>query len=270
MPTVLLYFMPWTFFLPAAVAWWRRDGPDPGHRYVLWWTLTLWVLVGLSGTYRARYFLPVYPGLAVLVGEFFARGGRCGVRREVRVGAIAFVILSLVVLIAMVLPPVGLSGEGPVYIPDTLLERALVAVLAVMGVAGVLLAARRDTLIGLGSVIAVVLGAILAIEGYTSPVRRARYYDVPALGAAATMHLPPDGTLFAYPDLSLQYDVYVRRRIVEIGADELHRVLAAASRDAVIMTRRRWAAEQTRAPAVGWHVVEARTVGGVDIVLVGR
>jgi len=270
MATVLLYFVPWTFFLLAAVAWWRRDGRDTGRRYVLWWTLTLWVLVGFSGTYRARYFLPVYPGLAVLVGEFFARGAGLGVRRAVQLEAIAFVIVSLVVLIAMVVPPLGLSGEGPVYMPDTSLERALIAVVAVIGVAGVLLAARRDTLIGLGSVIAVVMGAILATEGYTSPVRRARYYDVPALGAAAATQVPAGGTLFAYPDLPLQYDVYVRRRIVEIGSDELHRVLAAPSRDAVILTRRRWVAEQAGPVAAGWHVVESRTVGGVDIVVVGR
>src|SRR5262245_29087467 len=111
---------------------------------------------------------------------------------------------------------------------------------------------------------------ILAVERYTSPMRRARYYDVPALGAAATDHLPADGTLFAYPDLTLQYDVYVCRRIVEIGPDELQRLLAAPSRDAVILTRRRWAAAQRGTVAAGWHVLESRTVGSVDMVVVGR
>jgi 4-amino-4-deoxy-L-arabinose transferase-like glycosyltransferase len=269
MPSVLLYFVPWTFFLPAAVVWWRYDGPDTGRRYVLWWTLTLWLLVGLSGAYRARYFLPVYPGLAVLIGEFFARGAPFTVRRQVQLGAIAFVIFSLLILIAVVVPPLGLSGEGPVYVPDTFLERAIIAVVAMIGIAGVWLTSRRDTLIGLGSMIALAIGAILVIEGYTSPLRRARYYDVPALGAAATAHLPPDGTLFAYPDLSLQYDVYVRRRIVEIGSDDLNRLLAAPSRDAVILTRRRWTVAQASAAAAGWRVLESRTVGGVDVVLVG-
>src|SRR5947199_136070 len=41
-PSVLLYFLPWTLFLPAAVVWWRRSDRDDGRRYVLWWTLTLW------------------------------------------------------------------------------------------------------------------------------------------------------------------------------------------------------------------------------------
>src|SRR6266850_3311120 len=55
MPTVLLCFLPWSLFLPAAVVWWRRSDQVVGRRYVLWWTITLWTLIGLSGLYRARY-----------------------------------------------------------------------------------------------------------------------------------------------------------------------------------------------------------------------
>jgi len=63
--------------------------------------------------------------------------------------------------------------------------------------------------------------------------------------------------------------VYVHRRIVEIGSAELDRLLAAPSTDAVIQTRRRWATAQTGTSVAGWHVLESRTVGGVDVVLVG-
>ena len=79
-------------------------------------------------------------------------------------------------------------------------------------------------------------------ERTSSPVRRARYYDVPALGAVATAHTPADGTVFVYPDLSPEDDVYVRRCIVEIGSDELARLLAKPSKHVVITTRRRWGA----------------------------
>jgi len=267
LPSVLLYFLPWTLFLPAAVVWWRRNGPDDGRRYVLWWTVALWTLAGLSGMYRARYYLPVYPGLAVLTGEFFARAAARVVRQEVRLGSIAFVIMAMALLIAMV-SPLSLSGEGLVYTPDTVWERVLIACFVAGGAVGVVLATRRDTLIGLVGVIAVVLGAILTIEGHTSPIRRARYYDVPTLGAVATAHTPPDGTVFGYPDLSLEHDVYVHRRIVEIGSEELARLLAKPSKDVVIMTRQRWAAlAGTVAPV--WHVLESRTVGGKDLVVVG-
>src|SRR5207244_2089116 len=118
------------------------------------------------------------PGLAVLTGEFFARAAARVVQRELRLGSIAFVISAMAVLIAMV-SPLSFSGEGPVYMPDTVGERVIIACLAAIGAVGVVLATRRDTLIGLAGVIAVVLGAILTVEGHTSPIRRARYYDVP-------------------------------------------------------------------------------------------
>jgi hypothetical protein len=175
----------------------------------------------------------------------------------------------MAVLIAMVFPPTGLMGEGPVYMPDTMPERALIALLATIGIVGVALASRRETPIALGGVIAIVMGAILAVEGYTSPMRRARYYDVPALGAAATAHTTPDGTVFGYPDLSLEFDVYVRRRIVEIASGELGRLLAEPSTDVVILTRRRWMAAQTGTVSASWHVIESRTVGGKDVVVIG-
>src|SRR5262249_39619897 len=109
----------------------------------------------------------------------------------------------------------------------------------------------------------------LAIEGYRSPMRRARYYDVPAL-AAATAHTSPHGTVFGYPDLSLEYDVYIPRRIVEIGPRELGRLVPESATDAIILTRRRWTAAEAGMVAAGWHVVESRTVGGTDTVVVGR
>ncbi len=267
LPTVLLYFLPWTLFLPATVVWWRRSGPDDGRRYVLWWTITLWMVVGLSGMYRPRYYLPVYPGLALLTGECFARAVARTIRRELRLGSIAFVVMMMALLIVAV-SPLSLSGEGPVYMPDVVLERVLIACLAASGVVGVVLATRRDTVIGLGGVVAVVLGAILTVEAHTSPLRRARYYDVPTLGAVATAHTPPDGTVFGYPDLSLEYDVYVHRRIVEIGSEQLTRLLAEPSKDVVIMTRRRWAALAGRVAPV-WYVLESRTVGDHDIVVIG-
>src|SRR5207249_759588 len=56
-------FLPWTVLLAAAPLWWRQN-PDPARRRVVLWTATLWVLIGMSGTFRSRYVLPVLPGLA--------------------------------------------------------------------------------------------------------------------------------------------------------------------------------------------------------------
>jgi len=269
MPLVFVYFLPWTLFLLPAAIWWRRDGPNEGRRWVLWWTLTLWILVGLSGAYRGRYFLPVYPGLAVFVGEFFARAAGPAVRRALRLGVIAFAVLMGATLIAMAWLP-RLSGEGPVYMPDTIPERLMISVLATIAMVGVPVVSRRNTSIGgAGVFIAIVMGAILVVEGFTSPMRRARLYDVPALGAAAAAHTVPGSTTFAYPDLSLEYDVYIHRRIVEIDSSELRSLLAKPARDVVILTRGRWAEAQAHTVSAGWQVLESRTVGGKDVVVIG-
>src|SRR2546428_14195206 len=122
--------------------------------------------------------------------------------------------------------------------PGTVRERLLIALLAVAGAVGALFAICRDRLLGLAAVVAIVLGAILTVEGLTSPPRRARYYDVPTLGAVATAHTPPDGTVFGYPDFSPEYDVYVYRRIVEIGSQGLARPRCKASRGGLIKNRR--------------------------------
>jgi 4-amino-4-deoxy-L-arabinose transferase-like glycosyltransferase len=53
-------FLPWTVLLAAAPVWWRQN-PDPARRRVVLWTATLWILIGLSGTFRSRYVLPILP-----------------------------------------------------------------------------------------------------------------------------------------------------------------------------------------------------------------
>src|SRR6266566_4642081 len=69
---VLAYALPWTIFFVGAATCWRRR-PDAERRLIAAWTLAIWLLVGLSGIHRARYLIPVYPGLALLVGEFLTR-----------------------------------------------------------------------------------------------------------------------------------------------------------------------------------------------------
>src|SRR5262249_60340852 len=69
----LTRFLPWGFFLLPAVWWWVRPR-DPDRTRLLVWAGTLIVLLSLSGEQRARYFLPLWPVLSVLVAEFCVRG----------------------------------------------------------------------------------------------------------------------------------------------------------------------------------------------------
>ncbi len=155
------------------------------------------------------------------------------------------------------------------YWPDRAWERGLIALLLTLGAVQVRRLARREAFIGVAVSVALVLGAIEAVEGVTSPLRRARDYDVPALAAVAAAHVPPDGTVIGYPDLSLEWDVYLRRRVREIGSiDGVVRLLGAPSRDVVIMPAQRWADVAGRAgPA--WRILAARRIGDRDMVVVG-
>ena len=268
MPSVLLYFAPWTLYLAGAVVWWRRAVPDVGRRRVILWTMTLWGLVGLSGIYRDRYYLPVYPGLALLTAQFVAAASADAGRRMLRIGSAAFVVLALAgaALMALSVTP---SGDGAVYWPDRVWERGLIAVLLTLGAVQVGRLARREAFLGVAVSVALVLGAIEVVEGVTAPQRRARDYDVRALAAIATAHGSPDGLVIGYPDLSLEWDVYLRRPVREIGStDGVLRFLSEPSRGIVIMTAPRWAEVAGRADP-SWRVLAARRIGDREMVVVG-
>ena len=267
-PSVLLYFAPWTLYLAGAVVWWRRAAPDVGRRRVILWTMTLWGLVGLSGIYRDRYYLPVYPGLALVTAQFVAAASADAGRRMLRIGSAAFVVLALAgaALMALSVTP---SGDGAVYWPDRVWERGLIAVLLTLGAVQVRRLARREAFVGVAVSVALVLGAIEVVEGVTAPQRRARDYDVRALAAIATAHVSPDGLVIGYPDLSLEWDVYLRHPVREIGStDGVVRLLGEPPRGIVIMSAPRWAEVAGRADP-SWRVLAARRIGDREMVVVG-
>lgn len=268
LPAVLLNFLPWSVYLAGAVAWWRRGGPDDGRQWIAWWTATLWLLAGLSGMYRPRYFLPVYPGLALLTAEFLDRASARNGRRELRLASIAFGLVAIAAA-ALLLSPPALDGEDSVYLPTAGWERALIGLLLLIGAAAAALAAHRDAFTRAGVTVALVLGMILVVEGAMVPARRAHRDDVRALAEVAAAHAGPQGTVIAHPGLTLQYDFYLRRRVIEIApTDAMARVLSAPSPDAVITTRKRWAALAASA-APSWRVLAARTVGHHEMVVLG-
>lgn len=267
--TVLLDFLPWTVFLAGAVVWWRW-APDEGRRWVGFWTLTLWLLFGLSGTPRARYLLPVYPGLALLTAEFLAVGAARGGRRALRAASTVFCIVAVVAAAAIASPLLlRVSGEDRAFVPDTSWERGLIVALLATAAVVVAPAARRDAHAAAAVAVALVVGAVLAVEGVTYPSRYAREFDVRALAAAAAAHTPPDGTVIGHPDLRLSYDFYLRRAVIEIGLSAaVARVLAGSSRDVLIMSRERWVVLAPRA-APAWRVLAAGVVANREMVVVG-
>jgi len=265
---VLVYALPWTIFLVGAVAWWRRF-PDVERRLIAAWTFTLWALIGLSGIHRARYLIPIYPGLALLVGEFVARASERGGARALRGALLAFAALAGIVAALALSPAVRwIGGEGRPWVPDSTAELALIVVLLAATAGAAVVAARRAAFVAGGLVVALGVGAVLLVEGARYPARFAREFDVRPIAAAARALTPPGAAVAVYPDIWLTYDFYLRRPVVELDRARVERLLAGTASGAVIMSRESWAELQPLAHP-SWRVVAARRVATDEMVVLG-
>jgi len=265
---VLAYALPWTIFLVAAATWWRRL-PDAQRRLIAAWTLTIWLLIGLSGIHRVRYLIPIYPGVALLVGEFLTRGAAHGGARALRRALFAFAALAgLVAAFALSPATRWIGGQGEPWVPDGRGELVLIVVLLVVGALGAIVAARRQAFVAGGLVVALGVGTIFLIEGVRYPARFAREFDVRPIAAAATALTPAGAAVRVYPDIWLTYDFYLRRPVVELDRPAVERILAGSANGAVIMSRKSWTGLQPKAHP-SWRVIAVRRVGSDEMLVLG-
>lgn len=265
-------FLPWTVFLLGAALWWRRSPDDLRRRQIAIWTAAVWILVGISGTFRTRYLLPVYPGLALLTAEFIACSGARAERPLRRTTAISAALLALACAAAVLSPLVQyVAGENLPYVPRPGWERALVAALAALGSLALILGVRRDAFTGGAAAFGVALAGILVVIGIGYPSRYTAAYDIRRLAAVASAHSGPDGVVIAHPDLRLSYDFYLRRRVLEVAAPDViaRRLADGSSRDVVITSSDRWNALAPRVPA-GWRPLERTVVAGREMLVIGN
>ncbi len=267
--SALVSFLPWTIFLAAAPGWWRH-APDPGRRQVGLWTLAVWILLGVTGTPRSRYLVPIYPLLALLVGEFLARARARGGGPVLRVAAVLFGVGVMVAVAGLAFPSSLMpDGEDAALFPEARWERALDAALIVLAGLVVWILSRRARSGAMGGAVAAAMAGILALMGLAYPARYARENDVRPLAAAAAAHSEPGAAVIAHPDLRLSYYFYLHRPVIEIASEEAMATrLSAPPREAVITSLTRWRQLAPRA-APSWHVLDTRRVGGREMVVVG-
>jgi hypothetical protein len=75
-PVLLGTMLPWSFFIPAAVAgvWRERQAPEGNARlYLFIWATFIFLFFSISNSQLITYILPVFPPLALLMGLSFAR-----------------------------------------------------------------------------------------------------------------------------------------------------------------------------------------------------
>ncbi|EFK97601.1 transmembrane protein, partial [sediment metagenome] len=76
-PILLAGFLPWMFAVATAAAesWRRETGGEafPWRRFALLWTAFVMVFFSASGSKLPAYILPVFPVLALVLGDWLAR-----------------------------------------------------------------------------------------------------------------------------------------------------------------------------------------------------
>ena len=271
--TYLAGFLPWALVLPLAVRWWWAD-PDRDRRRLLAWTGVFVFALALSSAQRSRYFLPVLPLLALLVGDLAVRApGMVGARGHRLVAAVAgvFAAVAVAVVAALLLAPASLSATGGdwVYLPATSLERALMAGILLAGAgAGLLAAWRRADGFAVVTCWALALIAVLGLEGIGYPGRYAEWYGVRSFAEQLRKARPSDTALLAYPDANLAFDFYLRGPIRELRFPEqvIEVVTRPAARNALLIREERWTALRPGADP-SWRTVASGVVGGRQFVL---
>ena len=265
----MVRFLPWTLFLPAGLWWWWRDR-DPRRRPLLVWTVVIAALVSLSGEQRPRYFLPVLPSLALLVAELLAHAPLEPSRRGRRVllaslaGGALVAVGAAVVLLRM--PP-----GGGTFVPPPGWPRGVIAALMAAGVVVALgLLAVRNSGIGATVALALAVGGILVVEGWTYPGRAAERSNIRVFTAAVAERLPPNPRIVTHLDAGLAYDFHLRRPIHDLPrlADLDARLAAPGPGDVVLMREERWATMRA-ANEARWQVLLAGRVGRGRMVLLG-
>jgi 4-amino-4-deoxy-L-arabinose transferase-like glycosyltransferase len=264
----LVRFLPWTLFLPAGLWWWWRDR-DPRRRPLVVWTLVIAVAVSLSAEQRARYFLPVLPPLSLLIAELLARAPVEPSGRGRRVLLASFAGAALVAVVAAVV--LLWTAPGGIFMPPAGWPRWMIAALVAGGPAAALglFAVRRSGAVA-AVALALALGGILIIEGWTYPGRYADRSNIRGFTAAVAERLPPDARVITYLDAGLVYDFYLRRPVQELPrlADLEARLAAGAPGDVVVIREERWATLRA-AHEARWQVLLSGRVGRDRMVLLG-
>lgn len=108
-----VHFLPWTLILPATFAYWWKSGKEknPGRTFLLIWFLSVFLFFSLSQSKRSLYIVPLYPALALLVGEFLDQvlRGEPFVRLSVWIKSGGAVLATLMIL----------TGGGALYLAQS-------------------------------------------------------------------------------------------------------------------------------------------------------
>jgi 4-amino-4-deoxy-L-arabinose transferase-like glycosyltransferase len=111
LPILALGMLPWTTMLPQILrSGWRREGGGfQPRRFLLVWSVLIYVFFSVSDSKLPSYILPIFPALALLAGDWLAGAGRLSLVRHFSFIA----ILSGAALLASPLVKMASNPEQP-------------------------------------------------------------------------------------------------------------------------------------------------------------
>jgi 4-amino-4-deoxy-L-arabinose transferase-like glycosyltransferase len=235
---------PWVLVLPP-VAWQatmavRRRAPDRDTLgFVVAWALALLVCLGISEQQRLRYYLPLVPPVALLIGWWAARGlgeGRAERRVPWGVYVAAAAVIALATAAAAFARPTWLNVTHVAF-PTSVVEIAVMTIgLAVM-VMALAYGVRRDRL-HRAFLVASVGSAAWVIGWYHWELeRRNAAYDYPRVRAEARRLLPESPVVATWGVYELPLSFYLGRRVVPIRTDvDLARMMSEHPQASAVLT----------------------------------
>jgi len=101
-PVLLLFFFPWSVFLPAAFI--RFRNVNDGAKLAAVWIGVVFIFFSVSKTQLPTYIFPLYPMAAVLVGALWHSAASKDIRslKSVKSALIVDIVISLLIAIALV------------------------------------------------------------------------------------------------------------------------------------------------------------------------
>ncbi len=263
--------LPWSLLLPIAV----REGylrTEEGEtrrkfRFLLFWGLAYAVVLTVMANKRTRYFLPMYPAIALMVGWLWDRWAEGRVRVSSRLCGWISGGLGVLTAIALLVPlPVG--SYAAVFVPARLEQKLILAGLLVVG--GILgwMALRTERVVTGFSVLCLMMG--LALFYHQTRIFIPQYnraYDIKDFSRKVLLRVRPEDPLFAFRYRNLSYDYYLRRPVREIQDPKELGDLLSGNRPVYFLVEERRQGKFQAAIGARWSVVERASFGGRIVVL---
>jgi 4-amino-4-deoxy-L-arabinose transferase-like glycosyltransferase len=133
LPVLLGTMLPWSPFIPAALRQgWRERDSQTQSLFLLLWAGVIFAFFSKSSSKLVPYILPVFPPLALLIGNWFARGGYgSSVRRHAAgTGALLILLGGAVIGYPLLFARPEISVADGALVGGLLLCQGIVAVVA--------------------------------------------------------------------------------------------------------------------------------------------